>query len=763
MPVISALTFFKTESTIVATWTTDVSADSNLSAGGKAAVDNGYAANSTSHQCVVTGLSPNTSYSCVVTSGGTSSIPQNVKTLPQYNRIPILSATGTGATTCAFAAPGGGDSLYTFVSSDNITYCTMNDGFGFSGVNNAGANFQLGKITNESTFAGANVNIMSSYLGQATQDGSDGPGGIALRGACHSIFGLNGHLFLGLARGDNAGTFLGMGNVIRDNGDHGASWNRFDIPSSFAANGQGPADGKFEFAQNTYADLKFVRYGADDGTLGYNASGNQIDGANAYVYIAFKVNATSSTTYLMRWPRIKFDASDNSGVQYWIGTVGSSTAPADFVNDANWSSSDTNKTSILTTAFNSYDPSISFIAGLNRYMLTYFTGITHGTAVWHFFEAPTPAGPWTEFYTANTAPLGWIAPMPMHRDCFTNTLTDVVPIRLLFAGDLTIPADYQGHFATLYLRTTPSNTFVQATGTTTAQTSATPNLAFSSNVTAGNLLVAALRDGGPHHSVSSVSDNMGVGNLWTVVYDSIMPGGSDVAAAWAYTFSKGSGPCTVTFNLSASTAGCVVVLGEWRGPNTVRATPGASLLTTQTALTSNSANVTGGDLLLGLFHITNGSPTAVAGTTPVGDQFTIRASGTSSGTFYLFVEDVLNANPGTALTANATISGTQNGTASGFGVFFTSEFSISGSTGVAGALVSYSGTASGSVIADGSGNYTIPNLIPGSYTITPSASGYVFAPFSSNQTISSSNISGVNFTASPNSGTTQLWLRRRRD
>ncbi len=73
MPVISALLFFKTDSTIVATWTTDVSADSNLTAGGKAAIDNGVAANSTSHQCIVTGLLASTVYSCIVTSGGTSS------------------------------------------------------------------------------------------------------------------------------------------------------------------------------------------------------------------------------------------------------------------------------------------------------------------------------------------------------------------------------------------------------------------------------------------------------------------------------------------------------------------------------------------------------------------------------------------------------------------------------------------------------------------------------------------------------------------
>lgn len=76
-------------------------------------------------------------------------------------------------------------------------------------------------------------------------------------------------------------------------------------------------------------------------------------------------------------------------------------------------------------------------------------------------------------------------------------------------------------------------------------------------------------------------------------------------------------------------------------------------------------------------------------------------------------------------------------------------FSISGNAGVAGATVAYSGAASGSVTADGSGNYTIPGLLNGAYTITPSKTGYTFSPTSANETLSGSNITGVNFTATP--------------
>jgi hypothetical protein len=86
------------------------------------------------------------------------------------------------------------------------------------------------------------------------------------------------------------------------------------------------------------------------------------------------------------------------------------------------------------------------------------------------------------------------------------------------------------------------------------------------------------------------------------------------------------------------------------------------------------------------------------------------------------------------------------------GTYFTGVLSlytayvISGNAGVAGAVVSYSGTASGSVIAGSGGAYSIPGLAPGSYTITPSLSGYTFSPTSHSETITSANITGVNFT-----------------
>jgi hypothetical protein len=165
-------TYTKTESTIVAVWTTDISSDSNLSAGGKAAIDNGVAANSTSHQCIVTGLSPSTLYSCIVTSSGTSSSPQNVTTNAAPTRIPVTSVSFGSAT----AIVPDGDITYNFLSNDNVTYMCRDD----ATTPGTGANQQICSITNESTLAITQVNALTAYGGFAVNHGTHGPGGIAL-------------------------------------------------------------------------------------------------------------------------------------------------------------------------------------------------------------------------------------------------------------------------------------------------------------------------------------------------------------------------------------------------------------------------------------------------------------------------------------------------------------------------------------------------------------------------------------------------------
>ena len=80
-----------------------------------------------------------------------------------------------------------------------------------------------------------------------------------------------------------------------------------------------------------------------------------------------------------------------------------------------------------------------------------------------------------------------------------------------------------------------------------------------------------------------------------------------------------------------------------------------------------------------------------------------------------------------------------------------------------------SGSSSSTVITDASGNYAFTGLDNGSYTITPSRTGFTFSPTSSPQTVSGADITAVNFITTaglsalivqcPQSGTTNVSIQ----
>jgi hypothetical protein len=94
-------------------------------------------------------------------------------------------------------------------------------------------------------------------------------------------------------------------------------------------------------------------------------------------------------------------------------------------------------------------------------------------------------------------------------------------------------------------------------------------------------------------------------------------------------------------------------------------------------------------------------------------------------------EDAATATVGYATTPTYTISGT---------------VSLSGGGTLAGVTVSTTGA---SATTDGSGNYTLTGLANGTYTITPSLTGYTFSPASQSVTVNGGNVGGIGFTASP--------------
>jgi len=79
-----------------------------------------------------------------------------------------------------------------------------------------------------------------------------------------------------------------------------------------------------------------------------------------------------------------------------------------------------------------------------------------------------------------------------------------------------------------------------------------------------------------------------------------------------------------------------------------------------------------------------------------------------------------------------------------------STYSISGTisgAGGPGATVNLTGAATASTTADTGGNYTFAGLANGSYTVTPSKTGYVYTPASKAVTVSGANVVAVNFSS----------------
>ena len=84
-------------------------------------------------------------------------------------------------------------------------------------------------------------------------------------------------------------------------------------------------------------------------------------------------------------------------------------------------------------------------------------------------------------------------------------------------------------------------------------------------------------------------------------------------------------------------------------------------------------------------------------------------------------------------------------------VYFTPTptYTISGNISpvTSGATVTLSGSASATTTSDGSGNYTFSGLLNGTYTVTPTETGYTFNPPNTQVTVSSANVTAVNFTS----------------
>jgi hypothetical protein len=93
------------------------------------------------------------------------------------------------------------------------------------------------------------------------------------------------------------------------------------------------------------------------------------------------------------------------------------------------------------------------------------------------------------------------------------------------------------------------------------------------------------------------------------------------------------------------------------------------------------------------------------------------------------------------------------GSVSGKSAPTTQTYSVSGtitpSSGGNGATITLSGATSATTTGDSSGNYSFAGLANGTYAVTPGNRGFAYNPTSQNAAVNGANISGVNFTATP--------------
>lgn len=298
---------------------------------------------------------------------------------------------------------------------------------------------------------------------------------------------------------------------------------------------------------------------------------------------------------------------------------------------------------------------------------------------------------------------------------------------------------------------TPSIDAQAFTDNSTPRTSVAAGI---STYAANELLLAFITAdylGGANTTVTGVT---GGGLTWSLVRrTNVQSGTSEIWRAFAPTTLSNA---TVTATLSQSVASSMYV-ATFGGVDT---STGATSATGATASANSSSGAPAGSLVTTransmVFGVGNDYDNAIA-RAPGSGQTVVHQFLTPQGDTYWVQQ--LNA-PVAAAGITATINDVAPATdrynlalvevrppSSGV-----TTYSISGvlapASLTAGSTVSLSGSATATVTADASGNYSFAGLPNGSYTVTPSQAGVTFTQTSQNVVINGNNVTGVSFTA----------------
>lgn len=161
-----------------------------------------------------------------------------------------------------------------------------------------------------------------------------------------------------------------------------------------------------------------------------------------------------------------------------------------------------------------------------------------------------------------------------------------------------------------------------------------------------------------------------------------------------------------------------------------------------------------------VFGVGNDYDNAIARTPASGQRVVHQDLSSTGDTYWVQMQNVPTPVSGTAVAVSDTAPTSDQYNLSIVEILPASSssptWSVSGSIAPAsagpGTTLTLSGPVSATASANSAGSYTFTGLANGSYTVTPSSSGYTFQPGSQTLTINDGNVTGVNFNATSSAG-----------
>jgi len=310
-----------------------------------------------------------------------------------------------------------GDTWYNTWSNDGDIYALSDDAKGFNG--GCSSALTINELTGDdpTTLTSPYINCMSSYGGvDDIQGNADGRVWKA-----SGIISVDGVLYATVERQNENSALNSYPNGYQPSGDtsiikstdHGHTWsNAYGTTND--PNGAAPTfnsstnQWQAMFTSSNFSTPIFINYGQDDTPL------TTADGGDTYVY-AISTNGYVYDNSQLLLGRVRRDQIADLNASEWQFYTG-----GDGNNSANWSSNPATAQPILSSSSHQLSwTEAQYLPELHRYVMpeagypfnsSWFNNDQTATTNWTFYESPTPWGPWTSFYTADTTPNGWYAP-----------------------------------------------------------------------------------------------------------------------------------------------------------------------------------------------------------------------------------------------------------------------------------------------------------------------------------------------------------------